>query len=200
MGSVSAAWRAIIFAVVFIAAIVGTIYGFQAYDRWQAAKRAKLLAAAGQQVAVADTLAKQADSTQVLIQPTKTTFTNLINSPQTRNNPHAKTVADTAKKIIHADSVTIDKQKKAIAHLDSAVTDYQKAGPPLGPRAMPYLTVGYGASNRHRAVPVAKLGLDYRLLPHVFANLEGSYEPPPPTADKQTPEWRLFVGGRVNFR
>lgn len=200
LGSISAAWRAIVFGIMLIGVLVGGVYAYRAYDSWKAGKRARDLLSAGKHVQAADTLTHQADSTQVLIQPTKFNFRTLVNSPQTRSNPHAKTIADTATKIIKADSVTIDKQKKAIAHLDSANKDYQNAGPPLGPRVMPYAAVGYSASNRHRAVPMGKLGVDYRLLPHVFANLEGSYSPPPAKDLKQIPEWQVFVGGRINFR
>ena len=147
-----------------------------------------------------NTLASQAESTQVQIRPTKQGFNVLLNSPQVRNNPTARIVGDTAQKIIKADSVTISKQRGSIAHLDSAVVDLQEAGPPLGPRAVPYGIVGYVASSRQRAVPVGGLGLDYRLLPHVMAHLEASYSPPPAGDLKQTPDWRILVGGKITFR
>lgn len=196
----STAWRTIVVVVVVVAMAVGGFYAYSAYDRYKQRQRQKLLDAAGVHVQAADTLVAQADTQQVLILPTKRGFNAAINSPQVRNNPVARPVADTARKIIKADSITIDKQKKAIAHLDSAVVDLQKAGPPLGPRAVPYGVVGYMASNRQRAVPMVKLGIDYRLLPHVMANAEVSYQPPVPKDTKQTPEFRVFVGGKVTFR
>jgi hypothetical protein len=200
LGSLSAAWRGILTGTGIILAVVAVVFAYSRYDDWKAARRQKLLDKAGVQVATGNTLAAQADSVQTVIRPTKQGFNVLLNSPQVRNNPIAKTVGDTAKKIINADSVTIDKQKRSIAHLDSAVTDLQDAGPPLGPRAVPYGIIGYAASSRQRAVPVGGLGLDYRLLPHVMAHIEGSYSPPPAGDLKQTPDWRVVVGGKITFR
>lgn len=200
LSGLSAAWKGIAAGVGIVLAVVAIVYGYTKLDDWRQARRQAKLDSAGAHVKTATELAAEADSEQVRIQPAKDSFTVLINRPETKNNPQANKVATGATKIIKADSVTIDKQKKAIAHLDSAVVDLQDAGPPLGPRAVPYGVVGYVASNRQRAVPLAKLGLDYRLLPHVMANLELSYQPPPAGSAEQKPEFRLFVGGKATFR
>jgi hypothetical protein len=200
LGSLSAARHGILGGAGIVLAVVLVVFTYTKIDDWRTARRNAQLASAGKQVVVATTLAGQADSVQTEIRPTKQGFNALLNSPQVKNNPTAKIVGDTAKKIIKADSVTIDKQKKAIAHLDTAVTNLQDAGPPLGSRAVPYGIVGYVASSRQRAVPVGVLGLDYRLLPHVMAHIEGSYSPPTPKDLKQTPDWRILVGGKITFR
>lgn len=200
LSSLSVAWKGIMAGIGVVLAVVAVVYAYGKIDDIKAARRQAKLASAGEHVKVADTLAAQADTEQVLIRPTKQGFDVLINSPQVKHNPVAHTVADTAKKIIHADSITIDKQKKAIAHLDSAVVDLQDAGPPLGPRAVPYGIIGYVASNRQRAVPMARLGLDYRVLPHIMAELELSYQPPPAGALDQRAEFRAFIGGKATFK
>lgn len=186
--------------VLAVATLVGIFYAYSTYDKWQQRRRQEKLAAAAVHVATADTLVAQADTQQVQILPTKRGFNVLTNSPQVRSNPVARTVADTAKKIIKADSITIATQKKAIANLDSAVKDLQDAGPPVGPRAVPYGDLGYAASSRSRAVPVVRLGVDYRVLPHVFAKVEVGYQPPPAGDASQKPELRILAAGHITFR
>lgn len=183
-----------------VAALVAIFFAYKAYDSWQAGRRQAHLAAAGVQgdSAKADInsgalLAAKADTQYV-------PYTRWRNRPDVRADPLANELGNRADSTITTLKAAIKADTNAIRHLQNQVTELQDAGPPLGPRAIPYLDVGYGASSRHRAVPVGRLGITYRLLPHVMAKLEGSYEPPPAGSTEQKPEWRVFVGGQATFR
>lgn len=183
-----------------VVAIALVVVSYRAYDNWQSGKRQKALAAAGVQGDSATTninagalLSAKADTQYV-------PYAVYRNSPNVRGNPVANELGNRADPLIKTLRAAIQEDTSAIRHLQSQVKDLQDAGPPLGPRAVPYLDVGYVASNRQRAVLVGRLGLDYRLLPHVWAKVEGGYQPPPSSDLKQTPEFRLIVAAHVTFR
>lgn len=196
----STAWRTIVAIVVVVGVLVGGFYAYRAWDRYKQRERQKHLTEAGVQgdSAQADVqsgalLAAKADSQYVSYDAYK-------NRPETRANPVARELGNRADPVITTLKAAIKKDTSAIRHLESQVIELQAAGPPLGPRAVPYGDIGYGATTRHRAVPVVRLGLDYRIMPHVFAKVEGSYEPPPAGAEVQKPEFRGLIAAHITFR
>lgn len=183
-----------------ILALVLIVLGYREWDRYRQNKHDAKIASAAAHGDSAQTFIAAADTTHQQGVIIRDNWHILTGSPAVQNNPVAKNVAVEGQKVIaNADQETKD-LRAANTQLKGQVSDLQSAGKDPGPRAVPYLDPLYSFSSKHRAVPVVRVGVDYRLLPFVSAKLEASYEPPPAGSPDQRPEFRYSVGGHITFR
>ena len=191
--------KGVLTGVGIVLAVVVIVYGYSKIDDIRDARRQRRLDAASTQVLAAGILVSEVDTAQARLTPTREGFGQLISSPGVRNNPKAKEVADTSSKIIAVQDTSIRKLRAANDSLFRAVKNLEDAGPPLGPRLVPYLVAGYSLSNRQRGVPVVGVGADYRLISKFGVRGEVTYEPPPAGVDKP-PEFTAKLLGHIKFR
>lgn len=197
-------WKGALAVLGGVLLLFGIWKGYGAFDGWLAARRAKHIATADSLGVVADTLHSQGvvvDST--IVRPARTDFNTYAGSSAVLTNPVARTVATKAKTLVTGLDKRDSLSKAENATLRRQVRELEAAGPPLPPRAVPYVDALYSLSNKGKPLPMIRAGLDYRVLPHVFAHLEGSYQPPPatsPGAVTEKPEFRLNVGAHITFR
>lgn len=188
---------------ILVGAVVVYLLVFKAipaYDSWRERQRQEHLTKAGAQ---GDSAKADINSGALFAAKADTEYVPYAvyrNSPVTRGNPVANELGNRADKVIADLKTAHTKDTSAITHLEKQVNELQAAGPPPPPRIVPYVDAGYGLSNRHRAVPVVRVGLDYRLAGPVAVKLEGSYEPPPAGSEVQKPEFRGLAALHISFR
>lgn len=116
----------------------------------------------------------------------RTEHEKLLNTPEVRNSVAAQKVVVSSNKVIA-------KADKEIAALRTTVDETKAAGEKPVPRAIPYIDV-LGSVNadttQMKMRMVIRAGIDYRILPHVFAKIEVVRDP----------NYRLNVGAHITFR
>jgi hypothetical protein len=186
-----------------VLAIVAAIFVYTHVDDW---KRARYNAKSVSAAAHGDTaaaFAAVADTTHAQGVVIRDNWRVLTSSSEVKRNPVAVKVAEKGNQVIaNADKET-SALRSANAQLTSQVHDLETRGEPPTPRAIPYVEPLYSFRSSSRSTPLLRLGVDYRVLPHVSAKIETSYEPPPATKPGEKamqPEFRLTVGGHITFR
>lgn len=186
-----------------VLAIVATIFVYTHVDDW---KRARFDAKTVSAAAHGDTAAAFvaiADTTHAEGVVIRDNWRVLTSSSEVKRNPVAVKVAEKGNAVIANADKEATALRSANAQLTLQVHDLETRGEPPKPRAIPYIEPLYSFRSSGRATPLLRLGVDYRLLPHVSAKIETSYEPPPapkPGEDAMKPEFRLTVGGHITFR
>jgi hypothetical protein len=202
-GSLSAVWKGALAALGAVLLVFGIWKGYGAFDGWLARRRAGHIVAAEAQGDSATAAGKEAaliDSTQVI--PARTNFRTLIATPEVRRNPVAVKVAEAGTKLTTSQDKELAAKAAQVQHLEQQVRELQDAGPPPEPRAIPYAKALYTFSTARRPLPDIRAGVDYRLVKHVYANVEGAYQPPPAPAPGEktaSPEFRASIGVRITF-
>lgn len=197
-------WKGALAALGAVLLVFGIVKGYSYRDEIVAFVRQGHLVAADTLGKRADTLHAQASAVDsTIVAPARNDFGVYANSPEVRNNPVAHKVATKAGVLVAGLDKSNSITKAENATLRRQVTELEAAGPPPGPRAIPYADALYSLSSKGKPLPMIRAGLDYRVLPHVFARVEGSYQPPPtpaPGTVTEKPEFRLSVGGHFTFR
>jgi hypothetical protein len=129
----------------------------------------------------------------------RSSYNALKASPRVRNNPVALEVSNSADKVIGKADTEVVNLRSANTQLERQVHDLQTRPPEPTPRATIYVDPLYSFSNVRRPMIVARVGVDYRLLPHVSAKVEVGYMPPPPSSTKQSAEFVANVGAHITF-
>ena len=176
-----------------IAIILAAIVVYWKWGDIKAWNHDRHIAKAEQHVETAKPLIVSADSAKKEGVQIRTRHNTLINSPEVRNDTTAQKVVKSSNKVIANTDFEVSKLRAAIAQKDSAIDEYKKAGPPPGPKLVPYIDAVYKFNMDSTAMKphmVLRAGLDYKILPFTSVKLEL----------ERNPAYQLNVGAHIAFR